>query len=482
MATSSKTIGSYQILSPLGQGGMGTVYYAEHIDTGSSVALKTVRIPHESCLQSIRREIITLARINHPGIIRIIDHGIQEGLPWYAMELLAGYTLRDHGVSGPKDHLGRTVTAGDESRPTVSCNIDQTPSHWWADTLALDRTARIHFKDKSKGRVNSRILPAVLTEEKLLSILTLVQRLCSPLAYLHGEGIVHRDLKPENILVRTNGNPVIVDFGLLTQYGGALSREILQIDGSISGTVRYMAPEQIRGELVDARADLYALGCIMYELLTGVPPFFSATASETLEAHLNEDPTPPSRRISGIPRSLDALILQLLAKDPRDRIGYAADVVSILEGFGAASRARLPGPKPRCYLYRPGFSGRDSQMSVLLEHLNKMKKKSGRCILVGGESGIGKTRLAIECGLKANRQDIMVLFGNCEEEGTRLLQGLRKILQAIADQCREKGAKEVDKLLGPRAKVLAMYEAALANLPGLELYPDPEPLSENMAR
>jgi serine/threonine protein kinase len=114
-----------------------------------------------------------------------------------------------------------------------------------------------------------------------------------------------------------------VDFGLAVPWAAAHSRESLEWSGGISGTVAYMAPEQIRGELVDARADLYSLGCIVYELLTGRKPFPGRSFSEVAAAHLSRAPEPLSRLVPSLPAELDALVPRLMRKDPRERLGYA---------------------------------------------------------------------------------------------------------------------------------------------------------------
>src|SRR5262249_59494023 len=124
--------------------------------------------------------------------------------------------------------------------------------------------------------------------------LRLCGRICGSLAFIHGEGIVHRDLKPGNVFVRDDGSPVLVDFGLASSSRDAIGRARLEIAGELMGTAPYMAPEQVRAEPVDARADLYALGCMLYEALTGQLPFSSSTADETAEQHLYRWPLSPS--------------------------------------------------------------------------------------------------------------------------------------------------------------------------------------------
>src|SRR5690606_39229389 len=139
----------------------------------------------------------------------------------------------------------------------------------------------------------------------------IVRTLCGPLAFVHGEGLVHRDLKPENVVISENGAPVLVDFGLAVRVAGAdPGREVVDIAGRALGTPAYMAPEQIRGELVDARADLYALGCMLYECVTGAVPFEGAPG-QVLRMHLEQQPPPPSVYVDGLPPALDALVLRL---------------------------------------------------------------------------------------------------------------------------------------------------------------------------
>jgi predicted ATPase len=426
MSELHRIIGPYRILEPIGEGAMGVVYRAVHLESRSAAAVKTVHLPGEGLVQSLRREIHALARVCHPGVVRILDEGVHDGVPWYAMELVEG-----------------------------------VPVH-----------------------------AEVLRERPLLDRLTLVRRLCAPLAYLHGEGIVHRDLKPGNVLVRPDGLPVLVDFGLVGRFAAGLSREALEVEAAAGGTVAYMAPEQARGRLVDARADLYSLGCMVYELLTGRPPFVGPTAVEVLFQHLEAEPLAPSKLAAEVPPDLDALVLRLLAKDPRERFGHADDVASALAGLGAEDGLAGAGPKPRAYLYRPAFAGREQALAELERQLAKLQGGSGACVLLAGESGIGKTRLAMELARRAERFRARVASGECLPPSAAKgsagaggpLHPLRRSLQAIADRCRERGVQEAERLLGSRGKLLALYEPALRSLPGQEAHPEPAELPPEAAR
>ena len=321
-------------------------------------------------------------------------------------------------------------------------------------------------------------------EEALL----LVRRLCSPLAYIHGEGVIHRDLKPDNVLITGEGQPVLVDFGLVSRYGGDVAREVLQSAGAVSGTGPYMAPEQWRGELPDARTDLYALGCILYELLVGRPPFVSGSRANQAAMHQNIEPVPPSSRRSGVPPELDDLVMGLLAKDPRRRIGHAETVAATLAELGAGadtaagSTPEVTGPT-KAYLYRPALAGREDALAQWREALDALKGGQGGLVLIGGESGVGKTRLMTEMAGQAFRARMEVLQGRCEESERGLaLNALRRPLQTVGDRCRERGLDEAERLLGRRGPVLAQYEPSLRSLPGQEEYDEPADLPMAAAR
>ncbi|MBI2565785.1 MAG: protein kinase [Candidatus Schekmanbacteria bacterium] len=506
-------IGPFANLEPIGRGGMGIVYRAVHVETGQRVAVKTVLVPDADLLSSIRREIQALSRIRHPGVVRVVAHGVDGGLPWYAMALLEGVTLRRFGVvpaaeeprtgggaSGersmdtsplePTGPSGLEVDSEATAGLMLSTAAVESPAGETASRLDPLATAGLAAVDGGAAAGAPRPRAAVAAgisrdaSARLPGILTLMRRLCVPLAYLHGQGIVHRDLKPDNVLVQSNGCPVLVDFGLATHFGGDRSREVLSVEAGAAGTVAYMAPEQIRGELVDARADLYSLGCILYELLTGRTPFAGPEVREILQKHLREPPEPPSKWVAGLPEELDRLLLSLLAKHPKQRLGHADDVETALGQMGAEGwpAAEAAPPRAQPYLYRSGFAGRQGPLGVLLKEVDKACNGSGSVVFVGGESGVGKTRLAMELGRSATELGALVLAGECLASGGRALEGLRAPLQAIADRCRAQGREVTERLFGDRGQVLAMYEPALAELPGLRDHAAPAALPAPAAR
>src|SRR5512142_81726 len=162
--------------------------------------------------------------------------------------------------------------------------------------------------------------------DSLEEILRIIRQVCDALEHAHANGIIHRDLKPENVIVTTKGVAKLTDFGLSRSLSGRISRE-----GSIVGTVYYLAPEQALRQDVDSRADLYALGVMMYELVAGRLPFTADDPLGVISQHLNAPPVPPSTHNANLPPALDALILRLLSKRPEERPATAADVRASLD-------------------------------------------------------------------------------------------------------------------------------------------------------
>lgn len=462
-----RLLGPYRITGILGQGGMGVVYRGEHVESGKPAAIKTVRNAHPDLVAGIRREIQALASVSHEGVVDVLAYGIEDGLPWYAMEMLVGQTLRDW------------------MRPTASGNGKELGAD---GTLSQPREAQPSRPSESPPTRVKR-LPQRRTGE----LLRIVRGVCSALAHLHSAGIVHRDLKPENVFVRSDGSPILVDLGIAARFGGESGREALETYVGPIGSLQYMSPEQIRGEFVDARSDLYALGCVLYECVTGEPPFFGLPRSSVLSAHLEQRAPSVSSLVDGVPPELDLLITRLLEKEPHARLGYAEDVARILndvcedESPAAVQPAVLAAP----YVYRPPFVGRRVTLEILDEAVRELKDRSrGETIYIGGESGVGKTRLTMEVTRMATQRGLPVIVSQCtrlaavdDEHSNGLpLHVFAPVLLAMADHCREGGPAETQRLFGTTGRLLVNYQPALADAPGFSTLPDPQPLEPSAAR
>ncbi|MBN1551896.1 tetratricopeptide repeat protein [bacterium] len=473
-----KRIGDYRIVELLGEGGMGFVYKGEHTATGQVAAIKIVKLSKPHWLASLRREIRALARIRHPGIVRIIDEGVADDRPWYAMELLRGVTLRRYCADFLWGSSSISTLLGDEYPGASVWNIRHTPltpSHWltkifgttmeaevWDDLLA-DRKAVSLEPVFTKGELK---IPAAGGSVEML--LTIIARLCHTLAFMHGEGIIHGDLKPDNVLILPSGMPVIMDFGLMTQMWRHESREDLETENAAGGTLMYISPEQLRGELVDARTDLYALGCILYELVTGRVPFYGYTTAQIVRAKLEFDPPPPGDLVFGLSKTLNDLICNLLQKSPMDRIGHAIDVIDILVKSGADPTLQHGMPDPKPYIYRSKFIGRDREYEALIKCLDQFESGTGGVVFIGGESGVGKTRLLLEFARYARRKKTLVLSGDCssanlgrgsdERETGKPLAGLKRYLQYVTSEGWQEGNDNLRNVIRKHAQILVHFE------------------------
>jgi eukaryotic-like serine/threonine-protein kinase len=481
--TVPERVGPYRIQGTLGQGGMGIVYDAVHTISGRRLAVKTASAVSRKMLAGLRAEVLALRRVNHPNVVAILDEGLAEAIPWYAMDLVEGRTLAELNYElwpslAPDSSRTTTTTMG----PIGDSSISSAPG-----------LATVHRGQPSGAtRYGPKVVAAAGRSGEVLKLYYL---LCEPLAHVHAQGIVHRDLKPSNVIIRDDHTPVLMDFGLASRVSGSFGRGALDVSNRFLGSVPYVSPEQVRGEFVDARADLYSLGCMLYETLTGRPPFLGMIPKDVLDSHLHEAPRPPSTFADGISPDLDRLVLRLLAKKARDRIGHADDLAAeLFEVGGFAVGVRSPSAPVSAvpsYLYRPELAGRAKQLDEMKSWCDDAAEGKGSLILVAGESGIGKTFLAAEIGRQAALDDFNVITGECVPVGTDTgprdilggqLHPFRRLLQSIVDRCREGGIDVTERLLGHRGKVLAPYEPAFAGLPGQARYQNPQPLPPEAAR
>ncbi|HEX7354798.1 MAG TPA: Stk1 family PASTA domain-containing Ser/Thr kinase [Mycobacteriales bacterium] len=301
--------GRYELGEELGFGGMAEVFRARDTRLGRDVAVKVLRADlarDPAFLQRFQREAQAAANLNHANIVGVYDTGEQDGVPYIVMELVTGRTLRD-------------VIAND-----------------------------------------GRLLPRRALE--------IVGEICAALDYSHRQGIVHRDIKPANVMLTPSGDVKVMDFGI-ARAASAASATMTQT-AQILGTAQYLSPEQARGEHVDGRSDIYSTGCLLYELLTGVPPFQGESAVAVAYQHVREDPLPPSQIDPDLPPSLDAVVLKAMAKNPANRYQSAGEFKTDVDRAAAGRKVEatpvlsgapttvIPQASPTTVLLRPGEDDR----------------------------------------------------------------------------------------------------------------------------
>jgi serine/threonine-protein kinase len=295
--------GRYLLVAPIARGGMAEVWEGHDEILSRPVAVKVLQ-PHLATdglfLERFRREAVTAARLAHPGVVSTFDTGVDEGTAYIVMELVKGRTLRQ---------------------------------------LMID-----------EGRLEPWQAVAV------------ARQIADALASAHQAGLVHRDVKPANVLVtedESGGMRVkVTDFGI-AKAGAGMGSDLTRT-GTVLGTPKYVSPEQIRGQDPDARADLYSLGVVFYEMLAGTPPFVGDTDLATAMAHLNDRVPKVSAKVRGVPAGLDRLVSDLLAKEPKRRVQSAVELRQRLDTLGPLSApvGRSGGPGGRDGRYSPAHSAR----------------------------------------------------------------------------------------------------------------------------
>ncbi|CDO07980.1 serine/threonine protein kinase [Mycolicibacterium cosmeticum] len=269
MTTPQHLSDRYELGEILGFGGMSEVHIARDVRLHRDVAVKVLRADlarDPSFYLRFRREAQNAAALNHPAIVAVYDTGEAETpngpLPYIVMEYVDGVTLRD------------IVHTDGPMEPKRAIEI--------------------------------------------------IADACQALNFSHQHGIIHRDVKPANIMISNSGAVKVMDFGIaraLADTGNSVTQT-----AAVIGTAQYLSPEQARGEPVDARSDVYSLGCVLYEILTGEPPFVGDSPVAVAYQHVREDPDPPSKRHAGISPELDAVVLKALTKNPENRYQSAAEM------------------------------------------------------------------------------------------------------------------------------------------------------------
>jgi serine/threonine-protein kinase len=267
----------YKIVSKLGQGGQATAYRADDLRLNRPVVMKVLRpelAANDAARRRFDREALLCSALDNPNIAAIYDTGEADGHCYIVMQYVEGTTLKELIGGRPLD------------------------------------------------------LPTALS---------IAIQIADALAVAHASGIVHRDIKPSNVIVTSAGQAKVLDFGLAKLLGGDSAGGKDTDAGSVIGSPTYMSPEQCSGGQIDYRSDVYSLGCMLFEMMVGDPPFGAARMRDLLAAHRFQSPPSLSSFIPGVPPWLDRLVARMLAKDPAQRPQTMREIVKTLGGPGSTS-------------------------------------------------------------------------------------------------------------------------------------------------
>ncbi|NKB86728.1 MAG: protein kinase [Acidobacteria bacterium] len=270
-----RQLGKYTLESKLGSGGMATVYAATHATLGNKVAVKVLHehlADQPAFRERFLREAQAAASLSHTGVTQVFDVDDEDGVCYIAMEYLEGESLHDH----------------------LAGRLEDGP-------IAVEEAVRV------------------------------VEAVGESLAYAHQRGIVHRDIKPANVMITSEGRVVLADFGL----AAVMDQTRLTVEGATAGTPSYMSPEQVRGEQGDGRSDIYSLGVMLYQLVSGDLPFQSETLAGMLQGHLEKCPPPLAEKISALPDGVLRTTEIALRKQPQERFQTVEEMLACLRGDAA---------------------------------------------------------------------------------------------------------------------------------------------------
>ncbi len=407
--------GRYQVKTLLGEGGRKRVYLAQDTRLDRDVALAVVKTEglDDDGRVRIRREAQAMGRLgDHPHIVTVFDVGDDNGQLYIVSQHMAG---------------------GD-----LEVKLREADGHG----MPIDDALRI------------------------------CDEVAQALEHAHEREIIHRDLKPGNVWLDSTGTAKLGDFGLAVD----LERSRITQEGMIVGTATYLAPEQAVGGVPDARSDLYALGCVLYELLTGRPPFLGDDAVSIISQHLNTAPVAPSWHNSDVSAGLEALVLDLLAKAPDDRPPSAQAVRERTRQIVETAAVAVAVPSAVSQVRRPSgvehvvfgrFIGRQEELAAVKAGVDAALGGRGALVMVVGEPGIGKTRLSEETGVYAQLRGAQFLVGRCHETeaGLPYLPFVEAIGEYVADRPEEALRSELGSGGSDVAKLVSDIRRRLPDLP-----------------
>jgi predicted ATPase len=424
----------FEVRRLLGRGGMGDVFEAFDRETGWTVALKTLRNLDGESLYRFKKEFRALADLAHPNLVRYGELHCEGDQWFFTMELVEGVDFHRYVRTDAAPPAAPHSSPFDEPTRTVT----QTPSGASTESgaSAVDRVASPSF-DEARLRAS-------------------LGQLALAIDAVHASGRVHQDIKPSNAQVRPDGRVVLMDFGLVDRA------DAVQAGGRRAGTPRYMAPEQVRGERLGPEADWYAFGVLLFQALTGIPPF-RGTIDEIVTAKCRVDAPRAHSLVAGVPADLDLLCHDLLRREPWQRPSGG----EILRRLGVADRRVIEG-RVDADEAAP-FVGRVHELAELERAFAESAAGATVAVLVQGEPGIGKSELVRRFldDLERRDQRRAILRGRCYEQESVPFRALDSVLDSLSQYLLGRSDAEVARLLGGGVHFLAGVFPVLTRVPAV---------------
>ena len=410
--------GRYSVKKLIGEGARKKVYLCRDTSLDRDIAFSLVKTEglDEDARKRVIREAKVMGRLGaHPNIVTVHDIGEEDDQPYIVTEHMDG---------------------GD---------------------------VETHIEDAQGNR-----LP-------LTKVLDIVKSICRGLEFAHSQSIVHRDLKPSNVWLTSRGEAKIGDFGLAL----SLAHSRLTQEGTLLGTVSYIPPEQATGGKVTPLSDLYSLGAMLYEMVTGRPPFMGDDNIGIIEQHINTPPVAPTWHNPECPKALEALILRLLSKNPTDRPASASEVLLALEAIDLEAAKEIPSEEVERTLDSVAggvFVGRKREMSALRAVLEDALASHGNLVMLVGEPGIGKTRTSQQLSTFAQLRGARVLWGRSYEnqEAPPYWPWVQAIRSYVRSCDTEKLRKEMSSVASIIAEIVEDVKERIPDIKPPRKLDDPE--------
>ncbi len=432
--------GRYRLGPVIGIGGFGTVFDAFDEVTHSRVAVKSLRQVDPQRLFCFKQEFRLLADCRHVNLVRYYEL-FQERERWYlAMEHVDGVDVMSHV-------RGADVASADSTTMTHSKSVDVPGENIGG--------LKHGFPPPTTGERQGEV--TVASERELLRIRALLAQLASGLEHLHANHLVHRDLTPRNIMVDQTGRLVILDFGLTLRGSGTSMMRNLRV-----GTPKYMAPEQVSSEPSTPAADWYAVGCILYEMLTGIAPFVGST-NQVLSDKRTKVAVDPRKLYAHLPDDLCQLAMDCLIVEPLARPTDAAERLRACAAATTTIRSPLRAP-----VALP-FVGRQAQLDRLDQTWRELvRDHAGTVVLLRAPSGMGKSALIDRFVSRLPNKDLLLLRSRCYQHESVPFKALDGLADAIGEYLQDAHEDELTRLLPEGLPYLARLFPVLRMIPRIE--------------